>query len=101
MNSRKSAYSTVFQINMALLGASCFSAASWAFWPDSLQWWGMGVFSIMCGMAAPAMLIRAIILMFKLYLRDKELADFEAEIPMPEPAKFAGDDAMRKAGMKK
>ena len=99
MNTRKPAYGTIFQINMALLGATSFAAASWGFWPDSLKWWGMGVFSIMCAMAAPAMLIRAFILMFKLYQRDKDLAEFEAEIPKAKPAKLAGDDALRKAGM--
>ncbi len=84
MSLRKPAYGTIFQINMALLGASGFAFAAWAFWPDSLKWWGMGVFSLMCGAAAPAMLIRAVILMFKLYQRDKALAEFEAEIPKAE-----------------
>lgn len=99
MNPRKSSRSTVFKINMYLLGAFSYAVGAWLIWPDSLKWWGFGLMSIMLGITAPAMLIKAIMMMSKLYDRDKEFADFEEANRAAEPSELASVDDLKRAGM--
>jgi hypothetical protein len=99
MEPRKSSFGTVFRINMNLLGAFSYALIAWAIWPDSAKWWGFGLLSIALALAAPALLIRAIILMAKLYSRDKAIAAFEAANRIADPSELASDEALRKAGM--
>lgn len=99
MNPRKSSRGTVFKINMYLLGAFSYAVGAWLIWPDSLKWWGFGLMSIALAITAPAMLIKAIMMMFKLYTRDKEFAEFEEANRVAEPSELASDDDLRKAGM--
>ena len=99
MNPRKSSRCTVFKINMYLLGAFSYAVGAWLIWPDSLKWWGFGLMSIALGIAAPAMLIKAIMMMFKLYARDKEFAEFEDENSVAEPSELASVEDLKKAGM--
>lgn len=99
MNPRKSSRGTVFKINMYLLGAFSYAVGAWLIWPDSLKWWGFGLMSIALGITAPAMLIKAIMMMFKLYARDKEFSEFEEANRAAEPSELASDDDLRKAGM--
>lgn len=99
MNPRKSSRGTVFKINMYLLGAFSYAVGAWLIWPDSLKWWGFGLMSIMLGITAPAMLIKAIMIMFKLHDRDKEFAEFEEANRAAEPSELASVDDLKKAGM--
>ena len=101
MTPHKPAWATIFRINIALLGAVAFAFTAWVIWPDSLKWWGFGLLSIMFAIAAPALLIKALILTVKLYQRDKALAEFEAANRDADPSELANDDVLRKAGMKK
>jgi len=64
MNPRKSSRGTVFKINMYLLSAFSYAVGAWLIWPDSLKWWGFGLMSIALAITAPAMLIKAIMMMF-------------------------------------
>ncbi len=99
MNPHKSNWGIVFKINMHLLGAFSYAVGAWLIWPDSFKWWGFGFISIMLGMAAPALLIKAIIMMFKLHARDKEFAKFEDDNRTAEPSELANIVDLKKAGM--
>lgn len=99
MNPHKSNWGIVFKINMHLLGAFLYGVGAWLLWPDSLKSWGFGLISIMLGMAAPALLIKAIIMMFKLHARDKEFAKFEEDNRAAEPSELASVDDLKRAGM--
>ena len=99
MNPRKSSRGTVFKINMYLLGAFSYAVGAWLIWPDSLKWWGFGLMSIALGITAPAMLIKAIMMMFKLHVRDKEFAEFEEANRAAEPSELANVIDLKKAGM--
>ena len=99
MNPRKSSRGTVFKINMYLLGAFSYAFGAWLIWPDSLKWWGFGLMSIALAITAPAMLIKAIMMMFKLYARDKEFAEFEEANRAAEPSELASLDDLKRAGM--
>ena len=99
MNPRKSNWGIVFKINMHLLGSFSYGVGAWLIWPDSLKWWGFGLISILLGMAAPALLIKAIIMMFKLHARDKEFAEFEEANRTAEPSELANIVDLKKAGM--
>lgn len=99
MTSRKSNWGTILKINLSLLGAFSFGVGAYLIWPDSLKWWGFGLISIIVGMAAPALLIKAIIMMFKLHARDKEIAEFEEANGAAEPSELASVDDLKRAGM--
>ena len=99
MNPRKSSRGTVFKINMYLLGAFSYAVGAWLIWPDSLKWWGFGLMSIMLGITAPALLIKAIMKMFKLHAHDKEFSEFEEANRAAEPSELASVDDLKKAGM--
>ena len=90
---------TTFKINMNLLGAVFYGAGAYLIWPDSLKWWGFGLLSIMLGMAAPAFLIRAIILMFKRRGRDAEQDAIEDLGNAPKSARLATDDDLEALGV--
>ncbi|MGH1330689.1 MAG: hypothetical protein ACRBBK_07390 [Paracoccaceae bacterium] len=90
---------TTFQININLLGAVLYGAGAYLLWPDSLKWWGFGLLSIMLGMAAPAFLIRAIILMFKRRGHDRELDAIEDLGAAPKSARLATDDDLEDLGV--
>lgn len=99
MNPRKSSRGTVFKINICLLGAFSYAVGAWLIWPDSIKWWGFGLVSIAFAIAAPKMLFKAIRMMFKLYERDKEFAEFEEANRAAEPSELASVDDLKKAGM--
>lgn len=99
MSQHKSGRSVVFKINMNLLGAFSYGVAAWLIWPDSLKGWGFGLISIILGVAAPAQLVRAIIMMAEFHTREKEFAEFEENNRAAEPSELASVDDLRRAGM--
>ena len=90
---------TTFQINMYLLGAAAYGAGAYLLWPDSLKWWGLGVMSILLGVAAPMFFIKAILLMVKRRNRDVELATIERLGNAPKSARLANDDDLENMGV--
>lgn len=90
---------SVVAINMNLFAAVLCAIIAWAAWPTSPEWWGMGVVSILFGMAALASVAAGIGGMKSRYGRDRELSVYVAQGGPPKSAKLADHERLRKAGM--
>ena len=86
-------------INLKLGGAVLCAIGSYAFWPDSIEWWGFGVHSVVLGMASAMSAIGALRDMKKLRQVEQALAAYHALGSGPKGAQIADADAMRLAGM--
>ena len=99
MSINKTPVSSITKINGHLfLGAVQTMTAVWL-WPSSLDWWGLGVLSVLLGLSALAGILAALRDMLTVYTREKEIARFHATSRAPEPSDLADQDALRNAGM--
>lgn len=88
----------ILGINIKLGGAVLCVIGSYALWPDQIEWWGLGVHSILLGMAAVLSILGAIRDMKKLRRVEQALGAYQA-LGTPKGASMADADAMRAAGM--
>jgi hypothetical protein len=86
-------------INIKLGGAVLCAIGSYALWPDSIEWWGLGVHSILLGMASVLSVMGAFRDMKKLRRVEQTLAAYRALGTGPKGARMADRGAMRAAGM--
>ena len=90
---------SIVAINMNLFTAVLCAIIARAAWPTSPEWWGMGVVSILFGMAALASIAAGIGGMKSLYRREREITVYMAQGVAPKSAKLADNERLRKAGM--
>jgi hypothetical protein len=86
-------------INVKLGCTALFAVGSVALWPDSIEWWGYGVHSILLGMGAVIAPLSAIIDMVKLRRVEQTLGAYGELGTGPKGSHMADGDAMRAAGM--
>jgi hypothetical protein len=96
---RRGGFGTVVTVNIQLLVASACGLGSWAIWPTKPEWWGLGVISIMLGMAAVGGLANAVKAIVESYRRERVIADYMAQGAAPKSARLATTEQLRKAGM--
>lgn len=66
--------SAVLSINGKFLLAALTGFLAWACWPSSAQWWPFAIFSLVLGITAVGALIQALVLIFKIHSREREIA---------------------------
>jgi hypothetical protein len=86
-------------VNGHLLAAFLLGFAAFAIWPQTAQWWQLGVMSVMLAVLAVAKLCAGIRAMTKIFLREREIARLMALGRADRPSELAGTDALRHAGM--
>jgi hypothetical protein len=79
--------------------ASVCGFSAWALWPQTPEWWGLGVLSIMLSMATAGGLVSALKAMAGLYHRERVIADYMAQGGAPKSAQLATSEQLRRAGM--
>ncbi|AXX98089.1 hypothetical protein [Profundibacter amoris] len=89
----------IIKVNGKFLQAFVFGACAWWLWPSSLEWWGLGMISLVLAVAAAGKFFEAIKAMVKLYAREKELARLSATARAPVQSDLANDNVMEDAGM--
>lgn len=89
----------VIGINVQFLLAGICGLAAWNLWPASPEWWGLGVMSVMLGMAAFASVAGAVRAMTTLYQKDRAIAEYLAQGGAPKTARLATLDDLVRAGM--
>jgi hypothetical protein len=94
-----SSFGAIVVINMQLLSAFAYGAIAWAVWPQTIEWWGLGIISIVLGAAAPVALLNALRGIAALRMRRRALADYMAQGGTPKSAQMASDRDLRRAGM--
>ena len=89
----------ILDINLKLFGAALFGFIAWAIWPSSIEWWGLGLLSIVIAMASFVAAIEAIKAMVRLHGRERAIAEFEAIGAGPKAARLATDETLKEVGM--
>ena len=95
----QSSFGTIIQINFKLLFAVVFALVAWVLWPINAKWLGLGVISIFMALAALSLVIEAVRLAIKLYVRDKTLAEFEQLGNRPQSSTLVSEEVLRDAGL--
>ncbi|MEJ0017580.1 MAG: hypothetical protein WDN25_13640 [Acetobacteraceae bacterium] len=90
---------TTVAINTQFFLSASFGVTAWVIWPQSPQWWGLGIISIALGIASLSCLKTAIAAMIRAYELDRAIADFEAQGPGPKSSHIASRERMKQAGM--
>ena len=99
MKPYRSSVTAIVGINMHLLLAFACGFTAWAIWPQTPEWWGLGVFSVILGVGAFVGTIKAIRAMASLYAKQRVIAEYMAQGGKPKSSAMASTDKMRQAGM--
>lgn len=99
MNGRTSHFGHMVRINRNLLGAALLAVLAALSWPESLEWWGFGLISIFCALAALSLAVGAARLMVQIYKKDQAVAVFLAQGKEPKASALVSDRGLRDAGM--
>lgn len=86
-------------INVQLLFAAASAVFAWAIWPATVEWWGLGMVSVLFGMGALAGMSNAIGAMRAIYTKERALADYMAQGRAPKSARLASNADLKRAGM--
>lgn len=90
---------TAVSINTQFTVAVILGVVAWAIWPETAQWWGLGIMSVMFALASALCLKGAIAGMVRVYEHDRAIAEFAALGPEPKSSQVASRDQMKQAGM--
>jgi len=88
-----------WRINAHLLMSFACGFIAWAIWPQSAEWWGLGLIAIILCVGAIGEFIRAVKLMIARHGRDVALVDYEAQGGRPKSSRMVSTDDLRRAGM--
>lgn len=89
----------VLAVNLQLLVACVCGFGAWALWPQSPEWWGLGVTSVMLGMACVGGIANALRFAWTAYSKAKVIAEYRAQGADPKTAALASRERLRQAGM--
>jgi hypothetical protein len=99
MSTLQHSFTAKLRINGMFLMACLCGVISWVTWPSSIEWWGFGFISIVMGLNAGILTIKAIGEMITLYGRDKTIAALLAKGTDAKADNLAGDDILKSKGM--
>ena len=91
--------SAVLAVNGRFLAAALTGVIGWFSWPSNPQWWPLAIISGVMGIAAIRFLIQAVILIFKIYSREREIAAMLAHGRAQQQANLANAQTLRQARM--
>lgn len=95
----KTPASAILAVNGKFLGAALTGFTAWATWPSSAEWWQAAIISVIMGLASVGLFVGALVLIVRIYSREREIARLLSQGRSLRPADLAGTDALRKAGM--
>ncbi|MEX0957584.1 MAG: hypothetical protein WDZ83_20510 [Rhizobiaceae bacterium] len=99
MNGFHGSGGTIVTVNTQLLAACLSAIIAWSIWPDTPEWWGLGLLSILLWLAAASGLGNAVRAALAHYQKEKTIAEYMALGGAPKSARLATLDDLRKAGM--
>jgi hypothetical protein len=100
MNQVPSRLGATIAINLKSLGAFGTGWASWSLWPQTAEWWGLSVVSIIAGMASATLAVEAIRLMMRVRQREQAIREYLALGGAPKSSDIASGDELDRAGMR-
>lgn len=90
---------TVVEINRQFFIASACGFIAWRIWPESPEWWGFGLISILLWLACASAIANALRRIVDAYEQARVIGDFEAMGQAPKSSALATKEKMKKAGM--
>lgn len=87
-------------INTRLLAAFGLGWLSVSVWPSAVEWWGLGVLSVVSGFAAVLALVQALRTMVQVRNREIAIRRYLAQGPGPQSSEMASSNDLDKAGMR-
>ena len=99
MNPFRIGFGSIVAVNFHLLMAVGCGWIAWLIWPQSPEWWGAGVISILLGMGAFTECVRALRLIADLYLKQRVIREFESQGSKPKSSRMATTSDLKQAGM--
>ncbi|MEM9733637.1 MAG: hypothetical protein AAF903_09170 [Pseudomonadota bacterium] len=99
MNGLQPSFGVKLRINLHLFMAALSGLIAWAIWPDSLEWWGLGLIAIILWANSFGLLIKAVSDIIALYSRDETLAALAAQAKESKADNLADTDLLKAKGM--
>jgi hypothetical protein len=90
----------ILQINGHFLLSMSTLLVSVLLWPGDINWWGLGVLSIIFATCSIVALIRAVTLMSKLSSKKRTITDFTNAGRQQKSSAVATNQDLEKAGMR-
>ena len=90
---------TLFAIVWHIIGAVAFDWFARAIWPDTTEWWQLGLFAIIFGVGAAIFAIKALRLAASEVVRVVRMRRFSKGARAPRADKLAGDKEIRDGGL--
>ena len=99
MTQYKPTFRTNFSINADFFLAICLGLIAWQIFPSTMKYWGFGFISILTGLSAVGVFLRAIKTIFRLRRIQREIEDFHDHGDRPTGASTANDQTLKDAGV--
>jgi len=90
---------SIITINATLFYAACLGGLAWLCWPETVEGWRFGLFSILCGLGSFALALKGIGDIWQHIKRDIGVGRFQRLGRKPQSDHLAGDDAMHNSDM--
>ncbi|KPQ05942.1 MAG: hypothetical protein HLUCCA12_13230 [Rhodobacteraceae bacterium HLUCCA12] len=94
-----SSFGALIRINMKAFLAFLFGLAAFLLWPESLEWWGLGIISIGCGLSALGLAVDVSRTAMKLHMRRTALKAYAAQGSRPKTARMTSPETLKNSGM--
>lgn len=90
---------SIISINVQLLHAFVLGGVAWLMWPETKECWRFGVLAFLLGAAAISIAIGALVEIWRIIFRDRDVGKFTKTGRSPHSDRLAGDDAMDEGNM--
>lgn len=90
---------TIVRINLLGLAASLFGTAAWFVWPGTAEWWGMGVLSLLFGVAAFRLGVQALGMAWRAWEQDRAVAALDRLGGETKSSQMATTKQLKRMGM--
>lgn len=90
---------SIISINVQLLCSFVVGGVAWLMWPETKECWRFGVLAFLLGAAAISIAIGALVEIWRIIFRNRDVHKFTKTGRSPHSDRLAGDDAMNDKGM--
>jgi len=90
---------SILTINLKLLHAFVLGGVAWLMWPETKECWRFGVLAVLLGAASISFAIGALVEIWGIIFRDRDVHKFTETGRSPESDQLAGDESMNDGEM--
>jgi len=90
---------SIISINFKLLHAFVLGGVAFLMWPETKECWRFGVLAVLLGAASISFAVGALVDIWRIILRDRDVHKFTKTGRSPESDQLAGDETMNDGEM--